>query len=209
MRITKHRILLLCVAMSLCGLILHASVDNAQAQRKFVQKECLECHTKFADKYFGMKTVHAVVKDRKCQECHLRHGLIPKLILKKEGNELCYGCHSKEKIGMNKSKVHTALRTGKCTLCHNPHASPASHLLNAEGSAVCYQCHNREDYEKKVVHQLLKGEGCRACHFAHSSDQNNLPCGNQALYGLSQPALLITTPAPENERAPACRIDKL
>src|SRR3972149_3129066 len=71
--------------------------------KKFVQKECLDCHKKFADKYMGMKNVHQVVKERKCEDCHLRHGLVPKLILKKEANEVCYTCHTKEKIGVNKS----------------------------------------------------------------------------------------------------------
>src|SRR4030042_2921468 len=71
--------------------------------KKFVQKECLDCHKKFVDQYLGMKNVHKVVKERKCEDCHLRHGLVPKLILKKEGNEICYPCHSREKIGLNKS----------------------------------------------------------------------------------------------------------
>ena len=127
---------------------------NLRKGKKFVQKECLDCHKKFADKYLGMKNVHKVVKERKCEDCHLRHGLVPKLILKKEGNEICYPCHSKDKIGMNKPNVHTALKRGKCISCHNPHASQSSHLLKAEGNEACYQCHKKEEYEKKFVHKV-------------------------------------------------------
>ena len=65
-----------------------------------------------------------VVKEGKCEECHLRHGIVPKLLLKKEGNELCFTCHTKEKIGMNRSKVHTALKTGKCTTLPQPACIP-------------------------------------------------------------------------------------
>ena len=69
----------------------------------------------------------------------MRHGLVPKLILKKEGNEVCYQCHSKEKIGLNRKHIHSAVARGKCTACHNPHASQASDLLKAEGDALCFQ----------------------------------------------------------------------
>src|SRR5208283_2581227 len=99
--------------------------------------------------------LHPLMKEHKCEECHLRHGIVPKLLLRKEGNELCYSCHAKEKIGMNKSHVHSVLNTGKCTLCHNPHASQSSHLLKAEGNEVCYQCHKKDHYEKKVVHKVM------------------------------------------------------
>ena len=57
---------------------------------KFARKECLDCHTEFAAKYLSMPDVHAVVKEKKCEDCHLRHGIIPKLLLKREGNDTCY-----------------------------------------------------------------------------------------------------------------------
>lgn len=141
--------------------------------KKFVQKDCLDCHKKFADKYLGLKNVHAVVKQKKCEDCHLRHGLVPKLILKKEGNEVCYPCHTKEKIGLNKPNVHTALKRSKCIACHNPHASQAAHLLKAEGSEACFQCHKKENFEKKAVHKVGP-KGCTTCHSSHSSDQKDL-----------------------------------
>ena len=43
--------------------------------------------------------------------------------MKKDGNELCYSCHPKDKLGLSKAHVHTAVKSGACVLCHNPHAS--------------------------------------------------------------------------------------
>jgi predicted CXXCH cytochrome family protein len=104
----------------------------------------------------GMKNVHAVVKEKNCEGCHLRHGIVPKLLLKKDGNEVCFPCHSKEKIGLNKSNVHTVLKRGKCVTCHDPHASSAAHLLKKEGNEACYECHKKAGYEKKVIHKVKR-----------------------------------------------------
>ena len=74
--------------------------------------DCLGCHKAFADKYMGMKNVHAVVKANTCDQCHLRHGLVAKRVMKKDGNDLCYSCHPKDKIGLSEAHVHTAVKTG-------------------------------------------------------------------------------------------------
>jgi predicted CXXCH cytochrome family protein len=141
---------------------------------RFQRKECLECHTQFADKYLAMKNVHAVVKEKKCEDCHLRHGIIPKLLLKREGNKTCYKCHESQKLGLDKAVVHTALKKDKCISCHNPHASPVKLLLKAEGRQLCYQCHQQKSYQKKIVHKPLQTETCATCHLSHSSDQPDL-----------------------------------
>ncbi|MCK5422654.1 MAG: cytochrome C, partial [Deltaproteobacteria bacterium] len=155
----------------LCGILyLTACAPSLRKPRKFVRKNCLECHTKFADKYLKMKSVHAVVKEKKCEECHLRHGIVPKLIFKQIGNQTCYQCHPKEKISLDKPRVHTAIKKGKCIDCHNPHASQSSRLLQAEGSEVCYQCHKKKNFEKKVEHKALQKEPCLTCHSSHGSD---------------------------------------
>ncbi|NIM04195.1 MAG: cytochrome C, partial [Armatimonadetes bacterium] len=65
-----------------------------------------------------MKVVHPVVKEKKCEDCHLRHGIVPKLLLKEEGNEICFSCHSRESLGLDKPGIHSALKRGKCTACH-------------------------------------------------------------------------------------------
>jgi predicted CXXCH cytochrome family protein len=168
---TKRSIYALGAVLFLC-VVLHAATGMAAAQ-KSARKDCLDCHTKFSDKYLGMKNVHAVVKQKNCEGCHLRHGLVAKLILKQTGNELCQTCHTKDRMGM-KPIMHTALKGGKCTDCHNPHASQTDHLLKVEGKDLCYQCHKKEDYEKKTVHAVLNTKGCAACHFSHSADEKGL-----------------------------------
>ena len=67
-----------------------------------------------------MKNVHAPVKDNKCEDCHLRHGLVTKLVLKKDGNELCFTCHAKDKLGLSKAHVHTAVKSGQCVALPQP-----------------------------------------------------------------------------------------
>lgn len=171
--LTKQRISVLGAVVLLCVVVLYAGTGST-AGKKFAGKDCLDCHKKFADKYLGMKDVHPVVKEKKCEACHLRHGIVPKLLLKKTGNDLCFDCHAREKMGMSKQNVHSALKRGKCTACHNPHASQGDHLLAAESKDVCYLCHKKELFEKKTVHKVLQTKGCGACHFSHSSDQPNL-----------------------------------
>src|SRR5574342_173765 len=93
----------------LAGLLLFGCGEVQTTRPQSAKKDCLDCHKKFADQYLGMKNVHSVVKEKKCESCHLRHGLLPKLLLKKPGNEVCYACHSREKIGLNRKNVHTVL----------------------------------------------------------------------------------------------------
>src|SRR5262245_11421370 len=71
---------------------------TAAAPSRFQKKECLDCHSAFASKYLTLKNQHPGVKTGQCETCHLRHGLVPKLLLKKDGNQLCYDCHGKGTI---------------------------------------------------------------------------------------------------------------
>ena len=72
-----------------------AALPSAAADMKFKPKECLDCHKKEADKYAAYKYAHAAVREKKCEECHLRHGLVPKLLLKESGNGACLRCHNR------------------------------------------------------------------------------------------------------------------
>src|SRR3990172_4699183 len=160
--------------LGLSALLLAACADVQTARPQFAQKNCLDCHKTFADKYVGMKTIHPTVKAQQCETCHLRHGLIPKAAMKKDGNEVCYQCHAREKVGLNRKHVHTALKRGRCTDCHDPHASRTSHLLKAEGNEACYRCHKKEEHQRKVVHAATPAKGCLAWHSAHASDEKDL-----------------------------------
>ena len=173
------------MVLLLCAVAYLADCANAPKKRTFVRKECLDCHQEFANTYMNMKSVHEVVKEKKCEDCHLRHGIVPKLLLKEPGNQICYSCHGVEKMGLDKSVVHPGLKKGKCISCHNPHASQASYLLKAEGKEVCYECHKREDYEKQVVHEPVSKKTCTTCHLAHSSDEANLLKRNESALCIS------------------------
>src|SRR5690242_4614772 len=142
-------------------------------------KDCTECHKKFAEKYDGLKFTHGAVKQRRCEDCHLRHGIVPKLALKQAGNNLCFSCHKREAVGMDKPNVHPVLKSGKCTQCHDPHGTNAPHLLKAEGKQACFGCHKPEPFQRKLVHKVVETEGCRACHVAHASDQKALLTADQ------------------------------
>ena len=109
----------------LCCIVLALSfaAPSDAKKRKFKRKQCLDCHEEFVEEYLSMKNVHAVVEERKCEECHLRHGIVAKLIFKEDGNKLCYGCHSIEALKLDTPGVHTAVKEGACISCHNPHAS--------------------------------------------------------------------------------------
>ena len=170
--ITKTRCwLLLCAALVAVGA---APGSAAAAPKSFKQKDCIECHKKFDEKYGSAKVLHSSVKQRKCEDCHLRHGIVPQLVLKKAGDELCYSCHKRESIGMTKKNVHPVLRAGDCTQCHDAHGSNAPHMLKAEGAGACYECHDKAPFERKNVHAVLKDKGCTACHVAHASDERAL-----------------------------------
>src|SRR5262245_2318219 len=133
--------------LALGGLLLLAGVavlllsapDSLAQKREFQRKKCLDCHQDFAKKVLSLKQLHPSVKDGDCESCHLRHGIVPKLLLKQTGNELCLSCHDKAKIGLDKQHVHTAVTTGKCTTCHDPHGSNGAHLLPAAGPEACFR----------------------------------------------------------------------
>src|SRR3970282_1795413 len=94
----KYKISLLLTFFFLSGIFFYALTDTAiAARKKFKSRDCLDCHQKFEEKYMNMKNVHPILKKDRCEDCHMRHGIIPKLIMKKEGNDLCLTCHDKKK----------------------------------------------------------------------------------------------------------------
>src|SRR6516225_11174739 len=100
-------------AAALAVAVLQAPILGAET-RKLQSKSCIDCHGAFVQKLAPLKVLHPGVKEGNCESCHLRHGIVPKLLLKQEGNALCLSCHAKETIGLDKANVHSALKTGKC-----------------------------------------------------------------------------------------------
>ncbi len=160
--------------------VLLGAAPALAAPLKFKKKECIDCHSKQADRYASYKYAHPAAREKKCEECHLRHGLVPKLLLKESGNGFCYRCHKRESIGTDKANVHSVLRKGSCTSCHDPHGSDARHMLKQAGNDACYSCHRREPFQKKVVHAVVARDGCLTCHLAHASAEKDLLSAPQA-----------------------------
>src|SRR5262245_24588044 len=127
------------LALTGAAVLIVSGRDSLAQKREFQRKQCLDCHQDFAKKVLTRKDLHPSVKDGNCETCHLRHGIVPKLLLKQNGNELCLSCHDKAKIGLDKQHVHTAVTTGKCTTCHDPHGSNGAHLLPAAGPEACFR----------------------------------------------------------------------
>jgi len=147
----RRTLVFLGLILAFSGAAFLASHGSSFAQqRKFERKGCLDCHKKFSEKYLSLKALHPGMKEGKCEDCHLRHGIVPKLILKKDGNELCTSCHAKEKIGLNQPNVHTVLKTGKCSSCHNPHGSSFPRII------LCAATEVREEGVPRLPQEVLR-----------------------------------------------------
>ncbi|MFA5701649.1 MAG: cytochrome c3 family protein, partial [Desulfuromonas sp.] len=171
----KQRILLgVSMLVGVMLLVLCQVSPGEAAKRSFAKKNCIDCHGDFAKEYLSKKNVHQVVKENKCEECHLPHGIVPKLLLKESGDKICLRCHSEESIGLDQPQVHTALKRGQCSTCHDPHASDNKFLLSSGGNDICFGCHDQAPFTRKVVHGVLQEDGCLACHKAHASAEKNL-----------------------------------
>ena len=103
----------------------------------FRKKDCLDCHKKEAAAYQKLEYAHTAVKKGKCEDCHLRHGIVAKLLLKEPGNALCTKCHKRETLGLDKPNVHSVLRRGFCRDCHAAHRSNAPQPLYSACGRWC------------------------------------------------------------------------
>src|SRR5436190_10393638 len=105
-------------ALAALGAFALLGAGGARAEtRKFKVKACGECHAAFSQKLAPLSHQHPGVKNDQCETCHVRHGVVPKLILKAEGNALCVSCHAPAQIGLDKAHVHSALKSGTCVQC--------------------------------------------------------------------------------------------
>ena len=95
---------------------------------KIAKKGCVDCHAKEYGVYSEGR-LHRPVAEKKCEGCHIPHGLLGALKLKKQDPWLCYDCHEKDKDLLKKSFVHAPVKEGKCLECHNPHAADREKLL--------------------------------------------------------------------------------
>ena len=142
------------------------------------RSQCTSCHNAHGSDRGGMlcNTLHKPVASQMCNQCHEPSSSKTPLAVKKDGVELCKGCHSSMiNDALAKNRVHWPLmsKTG-CLSCHTPHASDGKGLLKGAQRAVCGQCHAdsvaRQD-RSATKHPPVNDGECATCHAPHSSDQ--------------------------------------
>jgi predicted CXXCH cytochrome family protein len=138
---------------------------------------CTGCHDPHGSDIPGIlyNNVHKPVASRMCNQCHDDPTSATPLRVKKEGFELCRGCHNAMMNGvLDKKQVHWPLLSKEgCLTCHSPHAAPRKGLLKAEPLVLCGKCH--ADTLQRQVKSVTKHEPvmtgmCTSCHDPHSSD---------------------------------------
>ena len=190
----------------------HASAQNSKLLKAEVPGLCLNCHktdkANFKKQHLDYPVekgrctschdphgsnsgailadnVHAPVSKKMCNQCHNEPGSASPFATKKDGYELCQGCHY-EMINetFSKNRLHWPLvdKTG-CMNCHAPHASSESGLLREPMVTLCGSCHGdtiaRQERSQTKHPPISEGE-CSACHSPHGSD--NLFIMNEPSY---------------------------
>jgi predicted CXXCH cytochrome family protein len=142
---------------------------------------CTSCHAVHGSNRVGMfyENVHKPVEGKMCNQCHEDATSPTPLKIKKEGNDLCRGCHSNMMNEMYlKSRIHWPVLSKKgCLACHNPHASTETGLRKAPMKELCGSCHQDTIDRQKgsATKHLPVDEGyCPQCHKPHAADSTFL-----------------------------------
>ena len=162
-----------------------AALSPTSAAHKGYQvagSNCVRCHDphSFDQGRALLRTVvHPPFKSGNCAACHNQK---PSLALTKPAPELCFGCHSKEKIlpGVDSAGhtvyAHAPASAGLCTKCHEPHVSDSPAGLVDSVGAICSTCHQQIQTAVHASHKhkpAAAGE-CLACHKPHGSSEKAL-----------------------------------
>jgi DmsE family decaheme c-type cytochrome len=138
---------------------------------------CTSCHSVHGSSRGALlyPNAHVPVANRMCGQCHEDPTSPTPFKTKKQGYELCRGCHS-DLINdiFSKNIIHWPVVGGKgCISCHSPHGSPRPKLLRGTLPEVCGKCHadtlerGKKSLEK---HPPVQEGNCTGCHSPHSSD---------------------------------------
>lgn len=152
---------------------------------------CTTCHNAHGSGKGGIlyDNVHKPVASKMCNQCHDEPTSATPFKVKKEGNELCRGCHSNMMNEMLlKNRLHWPVFSKKgCLSCHNPHASQEGGLRKEPLKELCGSCHKdsveRMDQALKK-HAPVNDGNCTACHQPHASNSTFLL--NQPVIDLCQ-----------------------
>ncbi len=146
---------------------------------------CTGCHDPHGSDLPGIlyANVHRPVASKMCNQCHEEATSPNPLKTKKEGYELCRGCHNElMNKTFSKNRIHwPVLGKGGCLSCHNPHASKQNRLLKGQLITLCGGCHKdtiRRQETSETKHEPVNDGKCISCHDPHASD--NLYLAKQA-----------------------------
>jgi predicted CXXCH cytochrome family protein len=138
---------------------------------------CTICHNAHGSDRAGLiyNTTHPPFANKTCAVCHESSSAKQPLALKKNGFELCRGCHNtlvNEMFAKNRLHLPVVAKKG-CLNCHSPHASTIRGLLKEPEIKLCGKCHadTIQRQERSVTKHEPINEGlCTACHAPHASD---------------------------------------
>ena len=167
---------ILAIVLVTAGLLVPA---DAGAARKFSKKSCVDCHKEYKKEFLDRRYTHEPAEEQGCESCHLRHGVVGKVLLKTEGNALCTECHDTDALGLGGKVKHAVVEKGLCVNCHDPHGSEEKGLLKKAEADLCRKCHPGT-IDGDNVHEVVADDGCGACHQVHGSDNPDLLVKKQA-----------------------------
>jgi predicted CXXCH cytochrome family protein len=167
-----------------------------QADNKFLlrsgsePKHCYLCHDDLRKEIKTAAHVHKPVGE-KCSACHEPHASDYPNQLKMPMDQMCYSCHKKTKLRIEKvAVIHGAiLKKDKCANCHSPHTSQRPKLLGDRMDKVCLKCHNQPVTadggrvipnmapvltKSKFLHGPVRSGNCSGCHDPHGTDEKAL-----------------------------------
>ena len=138
---------------------------------------CTSCHDPHGSSQPGMlyDTVHKPVATKSCGQCHNLASDPKPFLTKREGIDLCRGCHAEQvALMLDKSAVHQPVIDQRaCLNCHSPHASKTAGLLAGPMKTVCASCHAdtiaRQQHSPAKHPPVAEGK-CTACHDPHSTN---------------------------------------
>jgi predicted CXXCH cytochrome family protein len=147
------------------------------------QKElCAACHDtgelvrKTARETDAPVKLHAPVAEGNCSGCHDAHGSNIAGLVRRERADLCYGCHTQQKLSFAEGTPHDPVMKGSCDVCHTPHGSTGGALRLKSEPELCTQCHDLAKPPLDTAHQgvNVSSSQCTSCHEPHTSKQKNL-----------------------------------
>jgi predicted CXXCH cytochrome family protein len=139
------------------------------------KKQCYACHQP-VDKG---KNKHAALERYGCVGCHDPHGTAYGRLVPKKVNDLCIGCHERQKDGRHVSPMIASghvvggdlldprrpNRDFTCASCHNPHGSDNPNLFytGADSMQMCAACHGDKSGKnpelKNVISKAYRPKG--------------------------------------------------